>query len=207
MLGMDVGMPIRSVVPKLDGAILQALARTTRPLTGREVHQVAGVGSESGVRLALNRMVDHGLVNATAAGKATLYVGNRDHLAWPAIELLSGLRDHLLNKLKVTIGRWDVPPVTAALFGSAARGDGDNDSDIDILLISPPEASDPRWDDHVDQLRDQVTSWTGNVCQIYEISETEYERHVQAGEPIIEEWRRDAVMLFGSPRIQHRWVR
>jgi hypothetical protein len=198
MLGMDVGRPIASIIPTLDGTILQVLARTTRRLTGREVHKLAGVGSESGVRLALGRLVDHGLVEATQAGKATLYVGNRDHLAWPAIEILSRLREHLVNKLEAAICTWPIPPLAAALFGSAARGDGDNDSDIDILLISPREADDPGWDEQVDQLRDQVIRWTGNICQIYEITKDELVEHIVNREPIVEEWRRDAVVLFGS---------
>lgn len=200
---MDVGSPISSVIPTLDGPILRVLAGTTRPLTGREVHQLAEVGSESGVRLALNRLVTHGLVVSTQAGKATLYQANRDHIAWPGIDSLAKIRQHLTGKISATIGRWDIPPVTAALFGSAARGDGNADSDIDLLLISPPESEDPRWDHQVDELREQVTRWTGNNCQVYEITEVEYDQQVATDEPIAKEWRRDAILLFGSTRIHN----
>lgn len=200
---MDVGSPISSVIPTLDGPILQVLAKTTRPLTGREVHQLAAVGSESGIRLALTRLAHHGLVHATPAGKATLYTVNRDHIAWHGIDLLTKIRQHLLSRIADTIGSWEVPPVTAAMFGSSARGDGNPDSDIDILLIAPPETSaDIRWSEQVDTLRDQITGWTGNTCQIYEITEGEYDDHIAADEPLINEWRRDAIVLFGSPRLQ-----
>ena len=83
---MDVARPLTVLVPSLDGPVLEALARTSRPVTGREAHRLAGAGSESGVRLVLARLVEHGLVNATQAGKATLYVANREHIAWPLVE-------------------------------------------------------------------------------------------------------------------------
>ncbi len=51
----------------------------------------------------------------------------------------------------------------------------------------------------IDDLRDHVAAWTGNVCQIYEISVSEFHDHINAQEPIVREWRRDAVVVFGVP--------
>jgi signal transduction histidine kinase len=81
---VDVAHPIRSVVSTLDGPVLEVLARTTRSLTGREIHRLAGTGSPNGVRRALDRLAEQGLVHAEERAKAVFYPGNRDHVAWPA---------------------------------------------------------------------------------------------------------------------------
>lgn len=192
---MDVASPIAAVVPTLDGPVLQVLARTTRPMTGREVHRLAGVDSENGVRAVLGRLVLHGLVHATQAGRATLYVANRDHLAWPAVEILASLRQTLVHYVAAFVRSWAQPPITAALFGSAARGDGGVDSDIDILLVHDGRDDEEQW--QVDRLRERVTAWTGNACQVYDLTETDYTAHLAAAEPIVAEWQRDAVIVYG----------
>lgn len=195
---MDVGRPIAAVVPTLDGPALEVLARTTRPLTGREVHRLAGVGSESGIRLVLNRLAEQGLVDADQAGQATLYTANRDHLAWPAVERLTQLRQELLQRLGDLAASWPVKPMAVAVFGSAVRGDGDVASDIDVLVIRS-DSEQEVWEAQIDGLRDSVAAWTGNPCQVYDLTESEYHQHAQSGEPLAKEWRRDAVIVFGTP--------
>lgn len=195
---MDVSWPIASVIPTLDAPVLGVLARTSRPLTGREVHRLAGAGSESGVRLVLGRLTQHGIVSAEQAGKATLYTANRDHLTWPAIELLSGLRQALLDRIGRLVETWEVTPVSVAVFGSVARSDGDTESDIDVLIVHSDVDADA-WEAQIDDLRDQVTTWTGNTCQIYDVSVAEYGEHLRTSEPIVNEWRQDAIVVFGLP--------
>ncbi len=195
---MDVGSPMTALVPTLDGPVLEALARTSRPVTGREVHRLAGAGSESGVRLVLTRLVEHGLVHASQAGRATLYVANRAHIAWPLVEGMVDLRREFLGRLRELVSAWSLAPVTVAVFGSAARGDGGVDSDVDLLVVRP-SGDDPVWDTQLDELRERVTAWTGNACQMYELTEDEFVEHVAAREPIVEEWRRDAVVVVGQP--------
>jgi len=102
---LDVAHPIRSVVPTLDGPVLEVLARTTRPLSGREVHRLAGTGSPNGIRLVLARLAEQGLVYAEERAKAVFYTANRDHVAWPAVEILTGLRRTLLDRLRAELGR------------------------------------------------------------------------------------------------------
>lgn len=165
---MDVARPLTVLVPSLDGPVLEALARTSRPVTGREAHRLAGAGSESGVRLVLARLVEHGLVNATQAGKATLYVANREHIAWPLVEGLVNLRRELFARMGKLIAAWSSPPATVTVFGSAARGDGGLDSDIDVLVVRPA-GGDEVWEEQLDGLREHVASWTGNPCQVYEL--------------------------------------
>jgi hypothetical protein len=57
VIPVDVSSPISSVIPSLDGAVLDALAGTTAPLNLSAVHKLAGRGSMSGVRRVLLRLV------------------------------------------------------------------------------------------------------------------------------------------------------
>ena len=192
---MDVSRPLTAVIPTLDGPVLEALARTSGPLTGREVHRLVSSGSESGVRLVLTRLVEHGLVLARQAGQATLYVANREHVAWPTVESLTRLRQSLLDRIGALVDAWEVKPVSVAMFGSTARGDGDTHSDVDLLLV---RTEDSRWEAQLGELRDKVVEWTGNPCQIYDLTRAEYAQHVRSGEPIVAEWRNDALLIRGT---------
>jgi predicted nucleotidyltransferase len=89
----------------------------------------------------------------------------------------------------------------AALYGSAARRDGDATSDIDILLVRPASLGSRErelWNDRVYRLRDLVQRWTGNRCQVTDRSVAVLGRLSRAREPIVGEWRRDAVSLAGA---------
>lgn len=196
---MDLTHPIRAAIPSLDGPVLEVLTRTTRPLTGREVHRLAGVGSENGVRAVLARLASQGVVLADARAKAVFYTLNREHLATPAIESLANLRTALVDRLRSSIAGWEVPPVHASLFGSVARGDAGIDSDVDLLLVRATRvlAVKAVWLVQTDRLARAVHAWTGNHCQIYELSRRELSQHVSAREPLVESWRRDTITLYG----------
>jgi Nucleotidyltransferase domain len=198
---VNLAHPVRAVVPTLDGPVLEVLAGTTRPLTGREVHRLAGAGSPNGVRRVLMRLAEQGLVHAEEHAAAVFYVANRNHVAWPAVEMLAGLRRTLLDLLRAELGSWRPPkPVHASLFGSAARGEGDEQSDIDVLLVRPEGVGEdqPPWADQVDHLRHQVWAWTGNHCQAFQLDLTRLAQHVHACDPLVDAWLRDAVTLAGS---------
>jgi hypothetical protein len=196
---MDLAHPIRSVVPTLDGPVLEVLAATTRPMTGLEVHRLAELGSPNGIRRALARLVDQGVVNATEHSAATFYVANRDHLAWPAVETLARMRRTLLDRLQADLTAWQSAPIHASLFGSMARGMGDATSDIDILIVRPTGTGeeDSPWADQVDALRHRVRAWTGNHCQAFQIDLERLSEHVAAGDPLVQEWVRDSLTLVG----------
>lgn len=51
---------------------------------------------------------------------------------------MARLRLELWRRLRSELGEWQPAPLYAAVFGSAARGDGDTASDIDLLLVHPP---------------------------------------------------------------------
>jgi predicted nucleotidyltransferase len=197
---MDFGRPIGTVVPSLDGAVLQVLAGADRGLSGRQVHGLAGVGSVAGVRLVLQRLTSTGLVHVAEAGNSLLYTLNRKHLAAQAVELLSGLRTAFVTSLRAELATWALPPVHAGLYGAAARGDGDLDSDVDLLLIRPDDiaADNDQWEQQAACLLRTVVDMTGNAAQFYELDLTELTVHVTGNEPIVDRWCDESVTVYGA---------
>lgn len=195
---MDLTHPIRSIVPTLDAPVFEVLAGTTRPLSGHQVYVLARTGSARGVRLVLARLVAQGLVVADEHPGATLYAANRKHLAWPAIEALVGLRSALLEQLRIRIQDWPIAPIHASVFGSTARGDADEQSDIDLLLVRPDGSSEDEWARQLEALRDWVLESTGNRCQAFDVDAARFAEHVEAGDPLVDAWRRDGIQLVGA---------
>ena len=197
---MDLSNPASAVVPTLDAAVLAVLVGTNRPLTGREVQRLCG-HSQGRVQAILNRMTDHGLVDAVEAGPARLYTLNREHVAAEAAVTLSNLRGRLFERIRKRLVQWPVPPVAAAVFGSAARGDGTPGSDIDVLIVRPAKVDpgDPRWDGAVDDLSRAIARWSGNHASIIQATPTQIAEMVKRGEPIVADLQEDAVPLTETP--------
>lgn len=135
---MDLSDPTRALTPTLDGPVLAVLAQSGRPLTVGQIAEQAARGSEIGIRRATARLVEQGIVVATQMGRNLVHELNRDHIAAAAAELLADLRLELWRRLRAALGGWEVKPVYACAFGSAARGEGGPDSDIDLLLVHRP---------------------------------------------------------------------
>jgi predicted nucleotidyltransferase len=187
---MDVSSPISAVVPTLDGPVLLALARTSEPLALTEIHRRTDQGSLSGVRNVLHRLVRVGLV-IESSGR---FVLNREHLAAPAVELLSSMNAELLSRLRAAVNEWDGQVELFGVFGSAARRDGDEESDIDLLLIS----DDPQAEDFAFDLALKVEGWTGNQVQMIVRSSEELRELEEAREPIVESWRHELIVIVGD---------
>lgn len=198
---MNVARPYAAVSPSLDGDVLVALSRTTRPLTGRRVAELVTYGSPDGVRKALDRLVDQGIVRREPAGRALMHTLNREHLATPAVDALATMRSDLLNRLRAAVSSWSPPAVHASLFGSAARGDGDADSDIDIFVVRPDrvDQDDPRWREQRERLAADVLTWTGNHAALVESSGDQLIEMARSRMPILDSLRRDGITLGGTP--------
>jgi hypothetical protein len=199
---MNVSHPLKSIAPPLDALVLEVLAGTTRPLSGREITRIVGSGSANGVWNALRRLSGHGLVEADRRTKATFYVANRAHLAWPSIETIARLRTVLVDRMSEAIAAWQVAPIHASAFGSFARADGDERSDIDLLLVRDGDLDPAKlevWETQSARLRDDVLAWTGNRCQILDVDLAGFRARVEAGDPIVGSWQRDEIVLAGVP--------
>lgn len=198
---MDLTRPYTSVVAGLEGDVLVALARSHEPLTGRAVAQLVRRGSPDGVRKALDRLVAQGTVRRTHAGRASLHLLNRQHLAAPAVEILASLRTELLDRMRGELATWTVPALHASLFGSAARGDGDVRSDIDLYVVRPSAvpADDGTWNSQLTSLTESAMNWTGNVVSVVEHDEEAARRLPSARTRLVHDLRRDAIDLAGKP--------
>ncbi len=197
---MDVAHPIRAVVPSLDGPVLEVLAGTSRPLTTLEIHRLARVGSSMGVRRVLERLAEQGVARADHRGNAIYYTANRDHLAWPGVEILAGLRRALRERLMAEISGWSIRAIHASMFGSAARADGDATSDIDVLLVKPdlPSHDEERWEEQLGELRALVGTLTGNRCQTFDVTAARLAEYIAAADPLVDAWLRDGLHLVGD---------
>jgi predicted nucleotidyltransferase len=198
---MDLAHPFTAVLGDLDGAVLAVLAGTDRPLTGREISRLAGRRSHSGVLSVLTRLSRHGLVDLQEAGRALLYTLNREHLAAPAVDLLTNMRAQLFDRIRAAVAAWAIEPLHLSVFGSAARGDGDVESDIDLFLVRR-ESIDPEdvaWLEQRAELSERVHQWSGNHAAISEVTERNIVRLRRERPPIVTALRRDAVVLFGPP--------
>ena len=204
---MDLRRPLRVITPTLDGDVLVVLAGAEAEFTGRQVHELAATGSHVGVKKALDRLVEQGVVLRRPAGRAHLYRLNREHLAAPAIEQLVLARSTLVGRLRDAIASWPQLPATAVLFGSIARGSASTDSDLDVLIVRPAEV-DPESDVWVDQLAEltrRASAWTGNEARLLEYGEDEI-ADMPEPEPVLVEAARDGIELFGSVRALRRAI-
>lgn len=197
---MNLAEPATSVLPGIRARILTALARTEAGLTGRGLAAVAGTSVSSTAR-DLERLVTGGVVYRVQIGSAQLFRLNRDHLAVAAVLDLASIRERLLTKLSAALGNFASPPVTAVLFGSAARGDGDEDSDVDLLLVRPDGTADddPEWAADVTGLAERVRAWTGNQANVLDYDESELRDLFASGSGFAREVRRDGILLHGRP--------
>jgi len=197
---MDVSSPISSVIPGAYGPVLVALARANVPMSGR---QIAGLienqVSRSRVNTVLRELALSGIALTASHPPAILYQLNRQHVAAPYVEALAGLRHELLEKIRIRLNAWTRPADAALLFGSAARGDGSVASDIDILIVRPDQLNEegPLWRSQVLQLTDDIHAWSGNTCEILELSQTEIARSVNNNDRLVINLRQDAVPLSG----------
>lgn len=200
---MDLSSPISSVIPSAHGAVLAVLARTTEPLSGRSIAALTdGKVSQRRTNDVLGELAAAGVVLREDRPPAKLYRLNRDHVAAAGITALAGQWETLVRRIRDDLAGWSPAPVTACLFGSAARGEGGPDSDIDILLVPGDEvrASEPServWQEQVDSLSQRVRAWSGNRCEILELTASELAAAGQRGDRLVGDLRHDAIGLVG----------
>ena len=192
---MDLGSPVLDVAPAVRGALLQALARLEQPVTRRQLAAAAGVapGNASAV---IEELIHSGLVSETVAGRSSMVLLNRNHLAAGPVLALAGLRGELIRRLRERLSAW--PDLHGAwLFGSVARGDADTDSDVDLLLVAH-DLQSPDLHERLSHLQADIRSWTGNDLQPVEHSQSSWRKLVRARNPLIEQIRLDGIALAGD---------
>jgi predicted nucleotidyltransferase len=208
---MDLERPLQVVTPTVDGDVLRVLALADARFTAPRIHELTGDHSENGIRKVLARLVEQGIVDSETYGRTTTYAFNRDHLAAEHILGLSRMRADLLERLRAALASWMPPCAYAAIFGSAARGDMTTASDLDLFLVrnDKTDADDPRWSGQVEQLRREVSRWTGNELRTVELTASEVTAGLRKKLPLLASVRVDGLSLVGptsylAPQVRKR---
>lgn len=202
---MDWSAPLAPIAQGLEGVVLDRLYRVQGPQSIGEIHRRAGKGSLSGVRFALERLVEQGLVNASRMGNLVAYELNTEHVVYPALQAALDayrpyalLRERLRALLVEEFGD-DLPSV--AIYGSVARREAGAGSDIDLLVVAPRSWSDTATAEAFEitgKLHERVSRWTGNTAHVVATTEGDLVEAQRAGDPFTRALALEADTVVGS---------
>jgi predicted nucleotidyltransferase len=189
---MFANEPFGGLIPGAYGAVLATLLRTSTPMTGRQIHRVAGTSQQTAQRV-LHDLARLGIAEVQPAGSARLYTLNRNHAAVPAlrqlVQPLNLLRDAITEAVADDHGKVQA----LILFGSVARGDATRDSDIDLLVIA-----DEDWNGR-GGVRRAVSTRFGGECDVLQYTTEQFVQWAQSGdEPVLRKVVRDGIPLWGK---------
>jgi predicted nucleotidyltransferase len=188
---------LATVTPTLDGDVLAVLAQHDAAFTTGQLHRILVRPSPEGIRKVLQRLTSQGVVDSERVGNAFTYRLNREHLAAEYIIGLARMPQTLLNRLENRLESWEIAPIYAAVFGSAARGAMTADSDLDVLLVRPDQASSESWDVQVQELAADVTRWVGNDMRPLQFTAREVAER-GGNEPVLQDVLREGLTVAGS---------
>jgi len=196
---MNLSRPLQVVTPTADGDVLYVLARADAAFTPGQVRALAGRYTTQGIRNALNRLAEQGIVRTQGTSTSVLYSLNREHLAAPHIVALAELPTTLTDRLRNLISAWAKPPVYAALFGSATRSDMRPSSDLDLFVVRPADVDedDDVWAEQLSDLRTAATAWTGNDARVLDYAETRMPARTGVPDPLLTEVSAESLTLHG----------
>lgn len=192
---MDLESPLRTIASPVEAETLRVLAGADAEFSASEVHRLIESASPYGVRKALARLADAGLVLSTVHGNTTFWRGNRQHVLWPAIESAVDARRVLLDRLRDELAKRN--GLAAYLYGSFARRSAGPESDIDILLVHQDDTSHDSMMDFAFDLSEQIKAWTGNEGHLYNATRTWLQESIESADPVMMSIRHDAVTLVG----------
>jgi predicted nucleotidyltransferase len=190
---MELASPLATLVSPGQASALRVLARTDAGMTGRQVSRVADMPN-TGIQRALEKLERAGLVTVDRNLHASSYRVNRDHILWPALRLVLDAPRELDHRIVEFVERADVDIVSVAMFGSVARGESTSESDVDLAVVYGSTPSD----DFSVALGSMVERWTGNDCQVFDVTRADVARMVAEHDPLVDSWRRDARTVFGA---------
>lgn len=197
---MDLSSPMSSVIPGVYGHVLTVLARTTKQLNARQVATLTnGRASFRRVNDVLQELTVSGLVMRQDSPPSYLYRLNRDHVAAAGIIELANLREVLLTRIKDDVADWTWQAAAVWLFGSAAKGTADTHSDVDLLVVADDDLPDTdAWAHHVSSLSEKVNLWTGNDCEILELTVSELRAAVESENRLVADLRSHGRLIHGG---------
>jgi predicted nucleotidyltransferase len=193
---------------RINIAVLRYLTAITGSLSGNEIAKRLGL-QQSSVRLALERLVESGVVTRTDVGRSAGYELDQ-RLAFVRALLIPLFRDetHLRDKLMSILARGSEKlrpkPRAVVLFGSLARGER-NFRDVDLLCVVAKESDKS-------PLHDSIGGAYSHVQREYKVPvsavvASDAELGSSRLESVVGEARRDGLLLFGSAPHRLRGVR
>ncbi len=194
---MRLQHPFEVVTPSLDGDVLSVLAGADDWFAVTTINAMNPERSDEGIRKTLKRLVSVGIVEELSAGRAHLYRLNRDHLGAEPIVQLATLKQQFYSRLRKDMSDWDISPVFASIFGSAARDQMSQESDVDLFVIQPDGSPSGEWDSQVHDLTSQASRWIGAEVHPLLFTETEI-RRLGRTEPVFEFIANEGIPVFGE---------
>jgi predicted nucleotidyltransferase len=192
---VDLESPLRTIVSPVEAETLRVLAGADTDFSAPQVHRLAESASAYGIRKALARLADAGLVLSSSHGSATVWRGNREHVLWPAIEAAVGARAELLARMRGQFA--ERSELAAYVYGSFARRSTTPESDIDIVIVYPDDAEHDSMVDFAHTLSQHIRAWTGNEGQVFNATRSWTRDAIERADPLLTSIRRDAVTLVG----------
>lgn len=195
---MELSRAGAELLGETEAAALRVLSRTPEPVSGREVARRASA-SPSSTRRALERLQRVGLVRGRVSSHAVLYMVNREHVLWEAVQALLTGTTRLLEEVSRLVADRSGEQATLALFGSVARGEATADSDLDLVLVLPDDTEDGEREGLVDEVTELIERRTGNAAQVLALTRTQLQVMIAHHDPLIDSFTHDARTLTGTP--------
>lgn len=180
-------------------AVLRFLSAVNGALSGNEIAKRLGI-QQSSVRLALERLVEAGVVTRNDIGRSAAYQLDQ-RLAFVQTVLLplfraeAKLHERLLDAIARGCTKLKPRPHAVVVFGSAARGARDF-RDVDLLCIATRE-------DDKAPIHDGVADVFGQFQREFNVPisvvvATSGELRATRLEAVAREARRDGILVFGT---------
>jgi len=189
-------------------AVLRYLTAVSGSLSGNEIAKRLGL-QQSSARLALERLVEAGVITRTEVGRSAGYELDSGlafvrALLVPLFREETRLRDKLMSALARGSGRLQPKPTAVVLFGSVARGMRDF-RDIDLLCIVAKQRDKSALHDSVGDAFSQIQREF--KVPVSAVVATDVELSSPKLESVVGETKRDGLLLFGTAPHQLRGIR
>ena len=198
---MNLSEPLAGIASEVEAAALRVLARTDAGFSGRQVHQLAGVGSTSSVHRALTSLVRVGIVAAERRPPSIIYRINREHVLWPVVESGVAARARVFESLDRFCSEElpDELELTVVVYGSVARRESTLDSDIDLFIVYPDGLDPDVQAEYSYQVAQHAERITGNEAQVFAVNRSEFVRLERRNDALVANVIVDGLLVHGPP--------
>ena len=195
---MDLSHPEYVILGENRARILHRLAVLAEPASGRRIHELSGVRALRTTQRTLDELVAMGLVDMQKVGPANAYTLNPAHVLWGPIEEILATRTAVVSAVEEAVREVTAGVVvSAAIYGSLARGEAGPESDVDVLVVWEDETSADQRDAVLEALEEDVRRLTGNRVQVLAVTGAELARLVDHDDPLVASIRRDGRTVTG----------